>query len=224
MFYGHIGVALASKPLAPKASIGVLIIAATAIDLLCGVFTAIGIESVDTTTFKSSIPWSHGLFMSIVWSLMAYLITYLITRNRKMSIVIGLLVFSHWILDFISHPMGMGKTLPKDLPLFFNNSLKVGMGLYNSIVAALISELGLLAIGIFLYLKTTKAKDQTGKWSILVLIIFLALFPLTMYLPLNVLFYSVFLLIFMLPIGIWIDRHRTFVSKISFKSQKRKNS
>jgi len=215
MFYGHIGVALASKPLAPKASVGVLLIAATTIDLLCGVFTAIGLESVDTTTGISSIPWSHGLFMSVVWSVMAFLITYLITRNGKMSIVLGLLVFSHWILDFISHPMGMGKTLPKDLPLFFNNSLKVGLGLYNSMVAALISEFGLLAAGIFLYLKTTSAKDQTGKWSILVLIIFLALFPLTMYLPSMVLPYTVFLLLFMLPIGTWIDRHRTFDPRIS---------
>jgi hypothetical protein len=162
MFYGHIGVALASKPLAPKTSIGVLLIAATIIDLLCGVFTAIGIESVDTTTGISSIPWSHGLFMPLVWSIVAFLIAYVITRNRKMSMVIGLLVFSHWILDFISHPMGMGKTLPKDLPLFFNNSLKVGLGLYTSMVAALISELGFLAAGIFLYLKMTKAKDQKG--------------------------------------------------------------
>ncbi len=215
MFYGHIGVALASKPLAPKASIGVLLIAATTIDLLCGIFTAIGIESVDMTTGISKIPWSHGLFMSVVWSILVFIVTYFITRNSKMSIILGLLVFSHWILDFISHPMGMGKTLPKDLPVLFDNSLKVGLGLYNSVVAALITELGLLAAGIFVYMKMTKAKDRTGKWSIFVLILFLALFPLTMYLPSTVSPYSVFLIIFMLPIGIWIDRHRTFVSKIS---------
>lgn len=212
MFYGHIGVALASKPLAPKASVGVLIIAAITIDLLCGVFVATGLEHVDITTGISSIPWSHGLFMSVVWSILAFLITYLLTRNAKMSAVIGLLVFSHWVLDFISHPMGMGKTLPKDLPLFFDNSPKVGLGLYNSMTAALISELGLLAIGVFLYLKMTKATDRTGKWSFLLLILFLALFPLTLYLPSTVSTYSGFLLIFMLPIGIWIDRHRTFVS------------
>jgi hypothetical protein len=220
MFYGHIGVALVSKPLAPKASIGVLLIAATTIDLLCGIFTAIGIESVDMTTGISKIPWSHGLFMSVVWSILVFIITYFITRNSKMSIVLGLLVFSHWILDFISHPMGMGKTLPKDLPVLFDNSLKVGLGLYNSVVAALITELGLLAAGIFVYMKMTKAKDRTGKWSIFVLILFLALFPLTMYLPSTVSPYSVFLIIFMLPIGIWIDRHRTFVPGIFAISQK----
>jgi hypothetical protein len=44
MFFGHIGAALAVKPAAPKAPLGVLLIAAMAPDTLCGIVMATGIE------------------------------------------------------------------------------------------------------------------------------------------------------------------------------------
>lgn len=211
MFYGHVGVALAAKPVAPKISLGVLLIAAAAIDILCGVFVVLGMEGMNING-SSLIPWSHGLFMSIVWSILAAGTTFLVSRNTRMSVVIGILVFSHWILDFISHPMGMGKSLPPDLPLLFENSPKVGLGLYNSIVAALITELGLLISGIIIYIKNTKANDRAGKWTFALFLIFLAVFPHTALLPSHLMFLTTFVLILLLPIGIWIDRHRSFVS------------
>jgi hypothetical protein len=213
MFYGHIGVALAAKPLAPKVSVGVMLVAATAIDTLCGIFAFTGLEWVNTTTGESSLPWSHGLFMSVVWSLLTLGIAWLVTRNWKMSLVVAMLVFSHWLLDFISHPMGMGKLMPKDLPLFFDGSPKVGLGLYNSIAGALISEFGLLALGIFIYLKKSRPVDRTGKWAFAVLILMFALFPLTMYLPHKLTYLATFITLLFLPVGIWMELHRRFVSK-----------
>jgi len=208
MFYGHIGVALAAKPLAPKVSVGVMLVAATAIDTLCGVFTAFGLEWVSTTTYESHLAWSHGLFMSLVWSLLTLGVAWLVTKNWKMSLVIAGLVFSHWVLDFISHPMGMGRELPNDLPLFFDGSPKVGLGLYNSVIAALISEFGLLGAGIFIYLKTTRPIDNTGKWVFAVLILMFALFPLSMFLPAKLTYLATFVTLLFLPVGIWMERHR----------------
>jgi hypothetical protein len=72
MLIGHVAVGLAAKPLAPKASLGSLMVASVAIDTLCGVFMLTGIESVDAATGTSSIPWSHGLFMAAVWSLAGF--------------------------------------------------------------------------------------------------------------------------------------------------------
>jgi hypothetical protein len=213
MFYGHIGVALAAKPLAPKVSVGVMLVAATAIDTLCGVFTAFGLEWVNTTTGESYLAWSHGLFMSLVWTLFALGIAWMVTRNWKMSLVIAGLVFSHWVLDFISHPMGMGRVLPKDLPLFFDDSPRVGLGLYNSVIAALISEFGLLGAGIFIYLKTTRPIDHTGRWAFAVLILMFALFPLTMFLPGKLTYLATFVTLLFLPVGIWMERHRRFGEK-----------
>lgn len=209
MYFGHIGVAFASKPLVPKVSIGVLLFSATALDTLCGIFIAFGIESLSLDG-TCSIPWSHGLFMSVIWSVISIGIAFIFSRNIKTSLLIGLLVFSHWILDFISHPMGMGKNLPKDIPLLFENSTKIGLGLYNSIIAAAITEIGLLVAGLIIYLKKTESTDRTGKWAIILLILFIVLFPLTMLIPLHLSYLITFISTLMLPIGIWVDRHRKY--------------
>jgi hypothetical protein len=71
--------------------------------------------------------------MSVIWSVAAALLSARIFRDYRAGAVIGLLVFSHWVLDFISHPMGFGHPQPPDLPLLFHGSPKVGLGLYNSI-------------------------------------------------------------------------------------------
>lgn len=182
MFFGHVGVALAAKPAAPKASLGVLMIAGMALDTLCGIFAVAGIERIGADG-SSSVPWSHGLFMSVVWSAASFGIAFLLSRNLRTSTVIGLLVFSHWVLDFIAHPMGLGKPLPPDLPLLFEGSPRVGLGLYNSVAAAVPTELGLFAGGITLYLLRTKAKDRTGAWAFWLVPLFLFVVALYRFLP-----------------------------------------
>jgi hypothetical protein len=75
--------------------------------------------------------------------------------SSVISFVIGLLVFSHWVIDFITHPMGAilgGTPLPPDLPLFFNSSSNVGLGLYNhSFILSIVTDLGMLIFGIAIY-------------------------------------------------------------------------
>ena len=208
MLFGHIGVGLAAKPAAPRAPLGALLFAATAIDTLSGAFMIAGIESVDPATGASTIYWSHSLFMSIVWSLAGFALAYLLTRDRRSSIVIGLLVFSHWLLDYISHPMGMGRQLPPDIPLLFEGSSKVGLGLYNSVAAALITDLGLLLAGITIYLVTTQPKDRTGTWSFWLLIAATVLIAATAAVPaLSTL--APVALVLLWPLGNWVDRLRT---------------
>jgi hypothetical protein len=206
MFFGHIGVGLAAKPVAPKAPLGALLFSTAALDTLWGVFALTGIETLDFSG-TSSLHWSHGLFMAVIWSLAGLVIAFLLSRDRRTSLVIGLLVFSHWLLDFVSHPMGMGKELPPDLPLLFEGSQRVGLGLYNSLTAALITDFGLLAAGIAVYLVTTRARDRTGKWAFwaLVLLIFLVAGLATMPQLALVTTLSMALL---WPVGNWVDRHR----------------
>ncbi len=206
MYFGHIGVGFAAKTLAPRVSIGVLLIAATALDLLAGVFIILG--------FVSPVPggamgWSHGLFMAGVWSAAAFVIAILFLRAWKPALVTGLLVFSHWVLDFISHPMGMGRPLPPDLPLFFDGSPLMGLGLYNhSIVIALVTDLGLLAAGLTVYFLTTRPVDKKGTLALWILIASLALFPLVMVCGMAGSIIGCFVAIILLPLGLWMDRHR----------------
>ncbi len=169
---GHFSVGLAAKPAVPRVPLGILLLATWILDLLAITLGFAGIEKGGT----AGLPWSHGLFMSVVWSAGAALLTARIYRDRRAGRVVGLLVFSHWVLDFISHPIpfssfswrswrwSYGHPLASDLPLLFGSSPKVGLGLYNSIsaVQATALEFGMFTLGMAVYaayvVKKRKAK------------------------------------------------------------------
>jgi len=160
---GHLAIGLAAKPVIPRVPLLVLLIATEALDLLSFGFLALGIEKegFSTTDFSQgvtllspgSLAWSHGLAMSLIWSIIAAAIAYLVYRNRRIALIVGLVVFSHWLLDFIVH-------LP-DLPVLFNGSPLVGLGLWGSgagLISSVVLELALLAGGIVFYLISRKWK------------------------------------------------------------------
>ena len=94
------------------------------------------------------------------------LIYYLIKKNLKGSILLGALVLSHWVLDFIVHR--------PDLPLVPWSDFKVGLGLWNSVIFALVVELAIFTEGVNLYIKATKAKNKKGSigfWSLIALLL-----------------------------------------------------
>jgi hypothetical protein len=81
--------------------------------------------------------------MNIMWALLAGGIALLFFRNRRISIVMGIVVFSHWVLDFIVHP---------GLPVWFNKLPFSGLYLWGSgtgLKISLILEFVLLGSGIF---------------------------------------------------------------------------
>ena len=54
-----------------------------------------GIEHSGEQIASSYIPWSHGFVMAIVWSVVTGLIAFFISKDRRASILIGLVVLSH---------------------------------------------------------------------------------------------------------------------------------
>jgi hypothetical protein len=60
-----------------------------------------------------------------------------------------------------------------DLPLYPGNSPKVGLGLWNSMVATQLAEGIIFLMGVIMYLRSTEAKNKTGVISFWTLIIFL---------------------------------------------------
>ena len=76
MFIGHFGVALAAKRMAPKTSLGTLILAAQFLDVLWPVFVLLGIEHVRIAPGVTRVspldftdyPISHSLLMATVWA------------------------------------------------------------------------------------------------------------------------------------------------------------
>ena len=131
MFVGHFAVGLLAKKNEDQPSLAMMFIAVQLLDLLWPVFILLGIEtmSIDPGNTKLThlnfeyYPYSHSLFMAIVWSLVLGLGYFLFTKNKNGSLLIGALVFSHWILDLITHR--------PDLPLSPFTDIKVGFGLWN---------------------------------------------------------------------------------------------
>lgn len=172
MFLGHVGVALAAKPLAPRASLGTLVFAALWIDLLWPMLLLIGVESVRIepgATAASPLvfehyPWSHSLLAVLLWAAVIGFLR-LATRDVASAIVISALVISHWLLDALVHD--------SDLPLVPGGA-QVGAGLWNHPLVAHSLEVGMLAIGVTIYARATKAMDSTGAWALVAFVLFLA--------------------------------------------------
>ena len=97
---------------------------------------------------------SHGLAMAAVWTMLSMLVAAVVSRDRRATGTVGLLVFGHWLVDFVSKPMT--GVFPQDtgLPLWFEGSPTVGLGLYRSKRVANAVEYGSLAVGAALYLQT----------------------------------------------------------------------
>ncbi len=216
MFIGHFGVGLAAKKVDNKPSLGTLFMASQFIDLLWPIFLILGIEKVKIDPGNTAFtpldfiyyPFSHSFFAVLIWSVLFGLVYYLIRKNLKSSIVVGSLVMSHWILDWITHR--------PDLPLLPWFGLKVGLGLWNHVLITLIIELFIFVIGAYLYIKVTKAtnkKGSIGLWSLLiflVLIYFMNVFgdPPPSDGPIAYVGLSMWLLV---AWGYWIDLNRKTV-------------
>ncbi len=171
MFIGHIALAFGAKKLAPKASLGTLVMAAQLADLVWPTLVLLGIETVvvspGITAFTPldfvSYPYSHSLVALAGWALGLGVAYALVQRGQvREALVIALLVLSHWVLDVLTHR--------PDMPLTIGGTGKLGLGLWNSIPGTLLVELGMYAAGIAVYFNSTKANDRTGKvaaWSLI---------------------------------------------------------
>src|SRR5262245_58378824 len=114
MFVGHTALALAARPKAPAAPLGLLLGAAVGLDLLWPVFLLAALARfgiVPGTTAVTplrfgSYPWSHSLLMALVW---AALLAALAGRSVGWPAagLVAALVVSHWVLDFVSHAPDM---------------------------------------------------------------------------------------------------------------------
>ncbi|MBY8985929.1 MAG: hypothetical protein KGD65_12720 [Candidatus Lokiarchaeota archaeon] len=157
----HLGIGFATKRFAPQIPLWALLISSMVLDILSFIFI-------------SALWITHGLFMSVIWSIVAFLITALITIRLKtkkeqdnnsalwskeiinISIVIGLLVFSHWVLDFIGWPMSVIDPNATGVPLLFDYAATIGLGVYSTWLGALIMDIGVFFVGLAVYLHYVK--------------------------------------------------------------------
>ena len=217
MFIGHYAVALAAKKPAPNVSLGSLFLASQLIHLIWPLFLILGIEHVRIAPGNTVVtplefydyPITHSLVGVLSWSVFLGLFYFYIRREIVGSSVIALCVFSHWILDFITHR--------PDLPLNPGSDKFFGLGLWNSLSGTLVVEAGLYIIGIAIYLNITKAKDKTGNygfWSMIILLLLIYAGNIFGSAPPSetVIGYAGLAGWIFIPWAYWIDRHRELKS------------
>jgi len=171
MFAGHLAVAMAAKHVEPRAPLGVLVAASFGIDLLWPVLLLAGLESVTVepgaTAFTplsfDSYPWSHSFVTVLLWGGVAGLAMRRIGWSARVASLIGAVVVSHWVLDFVTHR--------PDLPLWPGGPV-VGLMLWNSVPATLIVEGVMLIGGAWLYARAAPARDRLGTVGLVALVLF----------------------------------------------------
>jgi hypothetical protein len=99
------------------------------------------------------MPFTHSLVAAILWSIGAFILYRIAVRGASATSagLVAIAVFSHWALDFIVHR--------PDLPLY-DDTAKVGLGLWNAPVLAFGLETLLFFGGMWLYFRTGVARRR----------------------------------------------------------------
>jgi len=170
MYVGHFAAALAMKGRAPKTPTWGLLLGVGVLDLLFGVFVLAGIERVTLTPGVSPgfrldyIDWSHSLLMSLVWA--AVYAAFFLRQGRAIAAMMGLAVFSHFVLDVLMHP--------SDLALWPNSSTHVGIGLWTRFpIGWWFFELAFIALCLAYYRRRSRTLGGFGYrfWGIVAVLV-----------------------------------------------------
>ena len=160
MFVGHYGAAFAIKRVDPSIPLWVLFLAVQLLDVFWAPFILLGIEKVRIVPGITAsnpldlyyMPYTHSLLATVLWSAGGAFVYGLVTRTPlawQTALWVAVAIFSHWVFDLVVHR--------PDLPLY-DNTAKVGLGLWNLPGPALALEAALLFGGMWLYLSTAPVR------------------------------------------------------------------
>lgn len=171
MFVGHYAAALAAKTAEPRARLRTYVAACQLLDIGWGGLVAAGIEKmrVDPALPGSPLdlyymPYTHSLAGVLAWSLGALVLARLALRVPwRAALVVGMAVFSHWLLDLLVHR--------PDLELWAGQP-KIGLGLWNHPLPEMALELGLVGVAGGMLVAARKQAGQAA-WPIIAFLGFL---------------------------------------------------
>ncbi|HVO89061.1 MAG TPA: hypothetical protein VMV45_11005 [Casimicrobiaceae bacterium] len=213
MFLAHFGAAMAARQVAPRPSLGTLILAAQWDDVIWPIFLLLGFEHVVIAPGVTaavpldfvSYPFSHSLAADVIWAALFAAVYAWRTGDRRGAGWLAALVLSHWVIDALSHR--------PDVPVWPGGPV-VGAGLWDHFAATVVIELVALVAGAWIYSRATIARDRLGSVSFWAMVIVLAALYLASVLgppPPGVTALALTSLIgglVLLAWAYWIDRHR----------------
>jgi membrane-bound metal-dependent hydrolase YbcI (DUF457 family) len=161
MVTGHFGLAAGVKAHASFVPLWALMLATVWLDILFIPLLAAGIEDIEDYPGTNGgygdvlihADWTHSLVGALVISVVT---GWLVTRwwGSRGGVVIGAVVFSHWILDLVVHR--------DDLAIFPGNAgnIRVGFGLWENHTASILVEAALVLVGAFLYWRAAVTAER----------------------------------------------------------------
>ena len=213
MFLGHYAVGFAAKRLAPRTSLGTLFLSVQLADLLWPLLLLVGLEHVRIDVGNTVVtpldfydyPITHSLVGALGWAALLGLGYFIARRYSRGAWIVAGCVFSHWILDAVSHR--------PDLLLVPGGTTHVGLGLWDSLWGTVLAEGGIFIAGVVLYWRFTGAQDRVGRYAFWSLVIILdAIYALNLSGPpppsvraIGIVGLAGWLFV---PWAYWIDRHR----------------
>ena len=179
MFVGHYTAAFLAKSVDKTIPLWILFLAVQLVDVIWAVLVVLGVEKLRIVADAGAgplkldlyhMPFTHGVLAALGWAVVAFVLYRRLFAKRgraptRAAAVVAIAVLSHWVLDFLVHR--------QDLPLI-GNDFKVGLGLWNYPVLALLLETAPVLVGIALYLyyrphylssRTTKASIFPGRYG-----------------------------------------------------------
>ena len=174
MFLGHFAVGIAAKRVAPRTSLGTLTLAALWLDALWPLSLLLGLERAEVqpnanpflTVNFTSYPFTHSLLMTLVWAVLFAAVYAARTKYRTGALVAGILVLSHWVLDYVTHLA--------DLPLWPGGP-EVGLGLWTHPSLTVLVEGFMFVVAVSLYAMLTRPRNMIGKAALWAYLIVLAM-------------------------------------------------
>jgi hypothetical protein len=148
---GHFGLAAGVKAREQQAPLWALMLATAWLDVLFGPLFAMGIETLEVLpgggygNVVIHADYTHSVVGAAIIAAVFGLVT-AVPWGRRIGIVLGAVVFSHWLLDLVVHRADMA-ILPGDI----GGLPRLGLGLWKVPAAAALLELAIIAVGSYLY-------------------------------------------------------------------------
>jgi membrane-bound metal-dependent hydrolase YbcI (DUF457 family) len=160
MVAGHFGLAAGVKATEQRAPLWALMLATAWLDVLFGPLFAIGIEDLRMLPrggYGNVIihaDYTHSLVGAAILAVLFGAVA-AIPWGTRIGVVLGAVVFSHWLLDLVVHRADMA-ILPGNL----GDLPRLGFGLWRAPVASALLELAIIAVGSYLYWRAAVTRTR----------------------------------------------------------------